>query len=101
MYGSSTYGQSEYAGITGAVSPAYYAVFEGFVLSEILAKGSATKTIQENFIITENTNPSRTYTFLEEFTQNDVSVRQILNGQTATWIRIPRGRTTWNSLPKN
>lgn len=101
MYGSFTYGQSEYGGFNGVVSPMYYAVLEGFVLSEILAKGSVTKTITENFVISENTHPSRTYTSLENFSINDVSVRPILNGQTATWIRIPRGRTTWNSLPKN
>lgn len=101
MYGSSTYGQSEYGGNNSTTYPKYYAVLEGFVLSEVLAKPSVTKTILENFVISENTHPSRTYTFLEGFTMNDVSVREILNGQTATWIRIPRGRTTWNSLPKN
>lgn len=101
MYGSSTYGQSEYGGLNSVVSPLYYALFENFTLSEILAKASTTKTILENFVLSENTNPSRTYTYLENFTINDVSVRPILNGQTATWIRIPRDRTTWNSLPKN
>lgn len=101
MYGSSTYGQSEYGGLNSVASPMYYAVIEGFTLSEVLAKGHFTKTVTENFVITENTNPSRTYTFLENLSINNVSVRQILNGQTATWIRIPRGSTTWNSLPKN
>ena len=101
MYGSSTYGQSEYGGLNSVVSPLYYAVLENFVLSEVLAKPSVTKTILETFVLNENTHPSRTYTYLENFTINDVSVRPILNGQTATWIRIPRDRTTWNSLPKN
>jgi len=101
MYGSSTYGQSEYGGLNSVVSPLYYAVFENFVLSEVLAKPSITKTILENFVVSETTAPSRTYTYTENFTINDVSVRVLLNNQTATWIRIPKTSTTWNSLPKN
>lgn len=101
MYGSYTYGQSEYGGFHGIASPLYFPVFEVFTISEVLAKASVTKTFLENFVISETTAPSRTYTYLEGFTLSDVSVREILNGQTATWIRIPRGRTTWNSLPKN
>lgn len=102
MYGSFTYAQSEYAGLTlGNRSPYYLPVFEVFTLSEILAKGGLTKTITEVFTISENTNPSRTRTFLEEFTINE-TVRPVLNGQTAIWIRIPKNDgPTWINLPKN
>lgn len=101
MYGSFTYGQSEYAGFNGVISPSYLPVFENFTIAEVLAQASVTKTFLENFVINETTSPSRTYTYLEGFTMNDISVREVLNGQSATWIRIPKTSTTWNSLPKN
>lgn len=101
MYGSYTYGQSEYGGFHGIVSPLYFPALEVFTISEVLVKASVTKTAAEIYTINEAVGPSRTYTYLENYTYNDVLVRPVLNGQTATWIRIPRDRTTWNSLPKN
>ena len=102
MYGSSTYGQSEYGGFNGIISPAYYAVFEGFVVSEIATNKQISRSFLENLTVSEVVTKHTQRTFdVENFSINDISVRPILNGQTATWIRIPRGRTTWNSLPKN
>jgi hypothetical protein len=102
MYGSFTYGQSEYGGLrVGNNYPYYMPVFETFILSEQMARGSVTRTFQETITLSEVASPSRTRTFLEEFTMSD-SVRPILNGQTAVWIRIPKGdNSNWINLPKN
>lgn len=101
MYGTAQYGTQQYGSEAVDKAPFYNYLLETFVLSELQAKASVTKTISEVFAMSENTNPSRTKTTLEELSVNDVSVRPILNGQTAVWIRIPKNSTIWNSLPKN
>jgi hypothetical protein len=88
--GTSQYGSSWNAGVLRS-----YLVQEAFSISEQVQK-CTTKTIQETFTISEHIDKARAITVLEQFTISE-RVAEILNGENAVWVRLPKQSTNWDS----